>query len=150
VRCGQVDLEGLTRDRDQLWAEAVAAYKAKEQWHLTPEETGLAELEQEERMTVSEVEVDVAAYLRLREAQARTDAYAREVRLSVRDVLKDALKLDEKDPGYIERCGRLGPQVVTVMNKLGWEQDRITGKGGNRRNVYRKSLPSPKTPAQTD
>lgn len=37
----RVDVEGLARDRDQLWAEAVAALRAGEEWHLTPEEEAL-------------------------------------------------------------------------------------------------------------
>jgi hypothetical protein len=35
------DLDRLTQWRDQLWAEAVAAYKGGEQWWLTPEEETL-------------------------------------------------------------------------------------------------------------
>jgi predicted P-loop ATPase len=38
VECrGYIDTEGLTRDRDQLWAEARAAYEADEKWHPTDE-----------------------------------------------------------------------------------------------------------------
>jgi len=33
-----VDLDGLRRDRDQLWAEALYRYRAKEPWWLTDEE----------------------------------------------------------------------------------------------------------------
>jgi predicted P-loop ATPase len=35
VRTGLLRFEELERDRDQLWAEAVAAYKSGEAWHLT-------------------------------------------------------------------------------------------------------------------
>jgi putative DNA primase/helicase len=34
VRCGQIDIKRLKADRDQLWAEAVSRFKAKEQWWL--------------------------------------------------------------------------------------------------------------------
>jgi hypothetical protein len=34
VRCKSINLEGLRRDRDQLWAEARARYDAGEPWHL--------------------------------------------------------------------------------------------------------------------
>jgi hypothetical protein len=34
-----VDLKGLKRDRDQLWAEAVARYHNRESWHITDENT---------------------------------------------------------------------------------------------------------------
>lgn len=34
VRCGQIDIAGIERDRDQLWAEAVHRYRAGEHWWL--------------------------------------------------------------------------------------------------------------------
>ena len=50
VDCGdRIDLEGLKRDRDQLWAEAVVRLKAGEQWWLTDSEAKLAEAQAEER-----------------------------------------------------------------------------------------------------
>lgn len=38
IAVGELDLDALARDRDQLWAEAVALFKAGHQWHLTAEE----------------------------------------------------------------------------------------------------------------
>lgn len=34
VKVGKIDVAGIARDREQLWAEAVAAYKAGERWWL--------------------------------------------------------------------------------------------------------------------
>lgn len=39
VSVGDVDTEALTRDRDQLWAEALHYYRQGEQWHLTREQS---------------------------------------------------------------------------------------------------------------
>lgn len=36
VQIGRVDLATLTRDRDQLWAEARVRYQRGEAWHLDP------------------------------------------------------------------------------------------------------------------
>lgn len=50
VRCGSIDLEALARDRDQLWAEAVARYRDGAIWWL--DEPGLvasAKAEQDQR-----------------------------------------------------------------------------------------------------
>ncbi len=38
VQVGRIDVEALRRDVDQLWAEAVVAYRDGEQWHLTEDE----------------------------------------------------------------------------------------------------------------
>jgi Virulence-associated protein E len=52
VRVGAVDLAALARDREQLWAEAVAAFKAGERWWLTGEAEEGAGAEQESRRIV--------------------------------------------------------------------------------------------------
>src|SRR5262249_44695936 len=50
VRCGQIDVDGLVRDRDQLWAEAYDLFKRGEVWWLdNPELNLLAQREQDER-----------------------------------------------------------------------------------------------------
>jgi predicted P-loop ATPase len=53
VGCGVIDLEGLERDRDQLWAEALVRFKAGAPWWLeTPELEALAAAEQVARFEV--------------------------------------------------------------------------------------------------
>ena len=48
VTCGaKIDTDALARDREQLFAEALAAFNAGEVWHLTPELERQATVEQE-------------------------------------------------------------------------------------------------------
>ena len=50
VRCGRIDVPPATRDRDQLWAEALSLYQAGEPWWLADStEVIAARVEQEER-----------------------------------------------------------------------------------------------------
>jgi predicted P-loop ATPase len=54
LKCGSIDREGLAAARDQLWAEAIVAYRAGEQWWLTPEEQRIANSESEDRQLTDE------------------------------------------------------------------------------------------------
>ncbi len=56
VLCGAIDLKGLARDRDQLWAEAQARYQAGSEWHLTDGLVRLARTAQENRETEDPLE----------------------------------------------------------------------------------------------
>src|SRR4051794_21221986 len=49
IEVGRIDLAALARDRDQLWAEAVHAYRAGEAWWLDAEAEALAAEVQDER-----------------------------------------------------------------------------------------------------
>ncbi len=63
VRCAdnRIDIPALTETRDQLWAEAVVAYRSGEIWWLEDERA--AQAEQEDRMTIDPWENPVGVYL---------------------------------------------------------------------------------------
>jgi len=50
VWCTKADLSRLEVDREQIWSEALTRYSEGGQWHLTPEEEALAQIEQAGRM----------------------------------------------------------------------------------------------------
>lgn len=131
VSCSRIDLEALRRDRDQLWAEAVALYRTRAMWHLTEEEERLAGIEQRERIYMSELEADVNGYLE----QLRSAGTAE---TCVRDVLIYGLHLDPDKSDYSERAQRLGTQVAAALEAAGWR--KVPGRsevGGKKRTVYR-------------
>lgn len=131
VKCGDIDLEKLEEHRDQLWAEAFAAYQAREPWHLDSEEQALAFSEQEDRVIVTELEQEVTAYLDRLVASGSHE-------VEVKQVLVGALNLEPDKADYVERAGRIGPQVVAVMKQNGWVQIGVRGRGKNRRNIFRR------------
>jgi hypothetical protein len=65
VRIGRtVDIAGIARERDQLWAEAVTRYRAGEKWHVdTPEFRQLCEEQQAERVQGDPWEEVIAPWL---------------------------------------------------------------------------------------
>ncbi|HEY3496013.1 MAG TPA: VapE domain-containing protein [Polyangiaceae bacterium] len=58
-----VDTEAVARDLDQLWGQAVAEYRAGQQWHLTAEHEALASAQAEERRVVDPLEEAVAEWM---------------------------------------------------------------------------------------
>lgn len=124
VKCGQVDIDALLRDRDQLWAEAVREFRAGCAWHLTAEETALAREQQQERVHVSELELDVQNYT----ATVVGD------RLTVREVLTLGLRLDPDKPAYTDTARKLGPAVAEALEHCGWQKDRRRGQ--EKRTTY--------------
>lgn len=114
-----VDLDALRRDRDQLLAEAVHAYRAGEQWHLTPELEALARLEQEVARAPDVWEDPIREWLQRGESigddfesGTLSQPYQR-VKLSA--VLKGAVGIDTARQGRAEQN-----RASAVLRALGW------------------------------
>jgi predicted P-loop ATPase len=110
-----VDLEGLRRDRDQLWAEALYRYRAGEPWWLTDE--GIIDeaiKEQASRYEAHPWRDHIQAWLDTRES------------VSVPEVLTDCLKKpmerwEQRDKNTVADC----------LKSLGWKRRR-PGQRGKR------------------
>lgn len=131
VRCGRIDVDKLEAERDQLYAEAVTWFRRGEPWHLDAAQTRLAEIEQDERILVSELEVLVGEYL-----QGLVEKDIHEV--TTRNVFVDALHLDPTDKSFADLCRRHGPEVANAMHRAGWSRVKTTGRGKTRRVLYRR------------
>ena len=120
VACTKVDLEGLVAARDQLWAEAVARYRAGEQWWLT-DEVVLAEARQaqQDRAEVDPLHDKLAAYLRDK------------TRTTTHEVIADAWGLASRDatPGMAQRA-------AAALRREGWARKKVKRRDGTTQWVY--------------
>ena len=107
VRVDRVDLASLQADRDQLWAEAVHAYRAKVPWHLT-DDAVIATANEEQSLRREE---DV-----WHERVARHLAYRTEVD-SLGTVLKEALDIEPR-----LQVTSAQARLTRIMNSLGWQK----------------------------
>jgi putative DNA primase/helicase len=122
VACqGVIDRDGIERDRDQLWAEAVVRFKAGAPWHLeTPELEALATVEQAARFVADAWKEPIEKWLGNRKD------------VSITEVLAGALTLAAED--WTQSAQNRVPAILTSM---GFTRVR-TRKGNERPNRYRR------------
>lgn len=109
IGCGTFDIDALERDKDQLWAEAVARWKAGERtWLESDEEKELARFEQAERQYEDAWLMPIQSYL---VDKTETDVYK---------ICKDALFLNTEQ---VKRVNE--DRVRNCLRKLGWERSKI-------------------------
>ena len=109
IRCGQIDLEALRRDRDQLFAEALHRYRQGESWWIVPG----AEEEAEERYDADAWESLIKPWL-LGKWEVTTS-----------EILSDCLGVgvDRQDRSHQTRIGH-------IMKRLKWQKKRIRTSSG--------------------
>lgn len=129
IECAYVDVEAVARDRDQLWAEALARVRSGESWHITdPEVTAEAEEEQAARRVVDPWHDVIALYVSGRRYT------------TVADILDHLGHGPEEAPSWNghrrERTSnawrfdqRSANRVAAILRDLGWvrRQVRIDG-----------------------
>jgi predicted P-loop ATPase len=123
VTCiGMIDRGGIERDRDQLWAEAVARYKGGAKWWLeTPELETLAEAQQAARF--------------------KTDLWSRPIKewiggrndVSIGEVLQGALRIEPGDDQ--EHSAEI--KVVSILKSMGFKR-YYARRGSKRQKRYRQ------------
>lgn len=109
IECGTIDLSGLLAARDQLWAEAAAAYRDGEKWHLTGELAEAAREEQDKRREASPWEPIIGAWL--------ADSGSGVVTIS--DVFVHALKIPAE-----RQTPALARAIGAAMRGLKWRASR--------------------------
>jgi predicted P-loop ATPase len=112
VRTGIINAEKLTRDRDELFAEAVARYRRGEPWWPRPDfEREHIAPQQAERYEVDIWEESIATHLKT------------VTRTTVWEVAKEALHIDTPRIGKAD-----SNRISAAMERLGWRRERPDGK----------------------
>lgn len=121
VTChGMIDVEALARDRDQLWAEAVARYKNREKWWLeTPALEALATAEQAKRFKADAWREPIEKWI------------GRKKSVGVAEVLHGALGIAPANQTH-----RAEIRVANILTSLGFTKYRPNPKGGSRQRRY--------------
>jgi predicted P-loop ATPase len=125
IKIGRIDIDKLSRDRDQLWAEAVARFSAGEAWWLT-NKCVLAEAEQHQRDRYigDPWESVISSFIGTRN----------EVGLS--EILQDALHLEKGRWGQTEQN-----RIARCLASLGWSRVQVR-TGDKREWRYRRPVTS--------
>jgi putative DNA primase/helicase len=107
VMCGaKLDFSAILRDRDQLWAEAVASFKLGEKWHLEGYDAELAAKEQDARREIDPWEEVLRSW-----TIGKNSA-------TIAIAMEDAIKIlpDKQTPAIRRRVG-------ACFRALGWMSD---------------------------
>jgi predicted P-loop ATPase len=112
IKVGSIDVDALSRDRDQIFAEAVQAYRQKAVWwpdknfereHILPEQTA--------RYEGDAWEEDIAAYL------------ATKTRVTIGEVAHNALFIEKPRIGTGDQR-----RIAAALEQIGWRRERPDGK----------------------
>jgi predicted P-loop ATPase len=122
VRVGRIDLAALARDRDQLWAEAVAIERSGISLTLPERLWSEAASEQETRQ-VHDSWIDILAHVQGRITEENPNEY----RVTSAELFGGHLNLtaDRISPGMSKRLGY-------VMRRLKWQGPRVLKFDGNK------------------
>jgi putative DNA primase/helicase len=134
------DLAGLRRDRDQLWAEAVAQYEAGARWYMDAELEQLAREEQAQRLELDDWEDRVIAHAETFRHfnHDRTLSY-----ITTLEVLTDCLHLENALLHTVTNTRRVG----SILRGHGWKPYPVREEAGGRQfKAFVKAVAPPTTP----
>ena len=122
VRTGELDLDALRRDRDQLWAEAVAMFDAGETWWMSRDVSEAAAEEADARYVRDPWEATVERLLRSPVHQANG--------VTNEDCLAACgLDVALRNKGHSIRMGN-------ILKRMGWHRTRLRRPDGSLHWVY--------------
>jgi predicted P-loop ATPase len=136
VQCRRIDLSGLRQDRDQLWAEALAQYRAGVKWWLEDAEVIQAAMEEQRGRYVADVwQEKVTAYAEEEAMRATNRVPEGRDSVSIAEILgRLGLETPKQDQGAANRVAR-------CLKVAGWKRF-YEGHRGAREWRYRRVFQS--------
>lgn len=129
-----IDIDGLVRDRDQLWAEAVVMYKNGVKWHWTPSSEIASAIEEEQALRFEKDSMFGIVHKWLYET------YREEVTVMQ---IAEVVQGDHFRPDKVMRADQM--RIGNILSELGWTRTR-RNRGGVRTYYYaRPTTPLTKT-----
>jgi len=116
---GDVSLDELRADRDQLWAEAVHEYRSGTEWWVRAAERDIYEVEQDSRYIGDAYETTIRGWLNTPDAGG-----VKPDQVTVARLMSEALGLDKAKWTLPEQ-----QRVGRIMARLGWPRRRMSGNG---------------------
>lgn len=118
----RIDINQLRKERDRIWAAAVALYKSGEQWWLTDEEEVLAKDDRQKYEEIHPWTYSIEDYV-----------YGLE-KVSTKEILTNAL-----DIPISKHNNPAQKRVADIFKKLGWEQTKnAVSHNGRRSRIWKK------------
>ena len=124
VKCGTANIELLSEQRDQYWAEAVHRFNAGEQWWPDDDAVAIFDEVQDERMQLDPWQYPIEDWLNRQSSDYVT----------ADDVIMSAI---QKDTAQVTRADQ--NRISPIMKSLGWVNTRkrlVIGKETVQRHVY--------------
>lgn len=128
VRCGKVDVQGLTEAKDQLWAEAVYLYKRGQKWHPGADLSRLCGEMQAEATQRHPLEERVEDWLQL-----RRKTIAARGGVTIAEILIECLQKPSGSWSHHD-----GVLMGAIMRRLGYLPHQVRGRDGRRERRYRR------------
>ena len=145
VLCGDIALEALRDDRDQIWAEALTRFQCKENWWL--EDEADAREEQRKREVREPWFELITAWLVDPTVPDGTHGARRRINLeqgfTIAEAMQGALNLRAAD---MQREAQT--RVGFCLHKLGFEAHRVQRDGSRERRYFKRGTFMVRSPAQ--
>ena len=118
VKCTAIDIEALKSDRDQLWAEAVARFKAGEKWYLDS-----ADMPQAEEVALARVPEGARVDM-IRDHWLKLAPNKRPLRLRTHEIARDVFSLTS---AQLNRS--IETEIGSALTRLGFKRKKMRQGG---------------------